>query len=111
MRKKITPETALKGVIKDYLKLSEWEYIWNLNYGIGVYRGVSDLTAFKKIKQVPITLWIEAKVRPRKQSPDQIDFQELIERNGGHYILAYDVDDIERYIVENFGEKSLLNYN
>ena len=108
MAKKMTPETALKKTIKDYLKLSGWEVVYFLNYGIGVYKGISDFVAVKIINDFPVYLWIEAKSKNYKQSEDQIKFENLIKKNKGHYILAYSIYDIEKYIVKNFGEKNLL---
>ena len=108
MSKKVTPETALKRVIKQYLRLSGWDVIHNLNYGIGVYKGVSDLTEFKGINDLPITLWIEVKSKTGKQNDDQIKFEAMIKKNKGHYILARSIEEIESYMFENFGERNLI---
>jgi hypothetical protein len=108
MAKKITAETALKRAIKDYMRLSGWDIFHNLNYGIGVYRGIADLTALKCINDLPITLWIEAKSKKGVQSDDQIKFEKMIKKNKGHYIVVRSIYDIENYLVKNFGEKNLL---
>ena len=104
MSRKVTPETAMKKAIKDYLKYTGWFTFYNLNYGIGVYKGISDLTAIKKGR----VLFIEVKSKKGVQSKHQIDFERDVKESGSHYILARSVDDIDKYIVDNFGEKSLL---
>jgi len=104
--KEMTPETAVKKSIRDYLKLSGW-FTFSIMQGLGSYRGIADIYAIKNGNG----LWIEVKAGKGKQSDYQIRFEKDIKDKGGHYILAYQVEDIEKYVVENFGEKSLLNYN
>lgn len=42
-------------------------------------------------------LGVEVKIGKDKQKPEQIIFQERIERNGGVYILIYDIHDLIRH--------------
>lgn len=42
-------------------------------------------------------LAVECKMKYRKQSDDQIVFQQEWERMGGHYIVAYDVDALIKW--------------
>lgn len=38
--------------------------------------------------------WIECKVAPRKQTPEQIEFQKLVEKAGNTYWVIYDIDEL-----------------
>lgn len=42
-------------------------------------------------------LGVEVKIGKDKQKPEQVIFQERIERNGGVYILIYDIQDLIRH--------------
>ena len=46
---------------------------------------------------------IECKVLPDTQKPEQKDFQSVIERMGGLYVLAYSVEDVAIAIKEAVG--------
>ena len=56
-------------------------------------RGQADLTG---ILRGGIRLEIEIKSPTGRQSPDQRNFQQLIERFGGIYVLARSVQDVRR---------------
>ena len=99
-----TPETLIKKSIKDYLRLSGW-FTFSIMQGLGSYRGIADIFGIKNNKNI----WIEVKAPGGRQSDYQKKFEHDIKQQGGHYILAYSVEDVDRYIVDNFGEKSLLN--
>ena len=60
----------------------------------GATKGVSDLFAIVK----GIVYWIEVKKVGEKQSPEQIEFQNDVEANGGVYILAYSVNDVRAHL-------------
>lgn len=85
----MTPEAELKTAIKKYLRLTGW-FIFHVQQGMYSYPGIADMVAIKD----GITIWIETKVHPRKQSPGQIKFQNDVEQAGGIYILAYSIDDL-----------------
>ncbi len=99
----MTPETAIKKSIRDYLRLSGW-FVFHVLQGLGAYKGVSDFVAIKDGN----VLFIEVKTERGRQSEHQKKFENNICNSGGHYFVARDVSDVDRYIVENFGEVSLL---
>lgn len=88
-RKKITPETALKHTIRDYLRFRGWLIYHNLA-GLGSYPGIPDMTAIKGGRVIQI----EAKAPRGVQSDRQKDFErEWVER-GGVYILARTLEEV-----------------
>lgn len=82
-KKKITPETAEKKVIKDYLTAMGWFWYPN-TAGFGSKPGIPDLTAVKN----GVVLQIEVKAFGGKQSECQKEFQVDWEAFGGTYILG-----------------------
>jgi len=104
MKKGITEETRIKKEIKDYLKLYGWFVYHNLA-GLGVYTGLSDLTAILG----GLVVFIEVKTKKGKQSDNQIKFQKSIESHGGNYIVARGYEDIQEFI--NGNRKGLQNTN
>jgi len=105
MPKTVTTETAVKNEIKRWLAIFGWR-CWHNLQGLGSYKGMPDITAIKK----GVIIWIEAKAPKGIQSPHQIAFQDMIESNGGHYILAKSSKDVEDFIlhfIEN-GKTRLL---
>ena len=83
-RKGDTPETSHKRAIKEFLLWNNCFVYHNLNSGIGVYRGIPDLTA---ITPEGIVLQIEVKAGT-KQSPQQRDFEDEWVRRGGISLLG-----------------------
>jgi hypothetical protein len=73
-----------------------WFYIWH-RQGLGCMEGLTDITLVKD----GTVLWVEAKAPGRKQRPGQIKFEANIKAHGGHYVLAYNFKDIERYVHAN----------
>jgi len=88
----MTPETQEKQAIKEYLKLKGVFFYHNLA-GLGVFKGIADLTAIKDGK----CYQIEVKVGRYNQSPNQIEFQKEWEAHGGIYILG-DLDKVRKYL-------------
>lgn len=101
----MTPETAIKEAIKGYLVYNGWFSFPNTQ-GLGSKKGIADRYAIKNGNGV----WIEVKAPGKKQSPSQIEFQKDIEEKKGHYLLAFSVEDVENYFVENFGERRSLMF-
>jgi hypothetical protein len=99
MPRRITPETAIKKQIKDYLRYRGW-YVYHNMAGLGSLPGLSDLTAVKD----GLVLWIEVKAPRGQVSEFQERFGEAIGRHGGHYLVAYGYEDVERYIADITGE-------
>jgi hypothetical protein len=96
MPRTVTPETAVKHEIKRWLNLFGWRCWYNLQ-GLGAYKGIPDMTAIKK----GVVIWIECKSERGVQSPAQKGFQDMIEQQGGYYILARSSQDVEDYLVRN----------
>ena len=86
----MTPETSIKKAIRDYLRLTGWFVFHNLA-GLGVYPGISDLTAIKDGRVV----FIEVKTNRGQQSEKQLLFEDGIRTHGGEYIVARSVDDVK----------------
>lgn len=82
-KKKITPETAEKNAIKDWLNFNGWFWYPN-TAGLGSKPGIPDLTAIKNGEVVQI----EVKAASGRQSPKQIEFQGDWERSGGRYVCG-----------------------
>jgi hypothetical protein len=90
--KKITPETSEKIAIKSYLALKRYFFYHNFA-GLGVYRGISDLTAIKNGQVIQI----EVKKKNGIQSENQKEFQREWEEAGGIYIIG-DFDKVKEQI-------------
>jgi Holliday junction resolvase len=86
----MTPETAIKKQIKDYLKIKGWLCFYNLQ-GLGSYPGIPDLTAIKDGR----VLQIEVKTLKGKQSAKQVSFQADWEAFGGEYVVVRSYLDVE----------------
>ena len=79
----MTPETAEKQAIKDYLRIKGVFFYHNLA-GLGCYPGLADITAIKDGE----VYQIEVKAPGGRQSAKQKEFQEKWEDAGGHYIVG-----------------------
>ena len=89
----MTPETAVKSAIKDFLRLQGIWFHHNLA-GIGSARGLSDLTGIYKGRP----LYIEVKAPGRKVKPNssQEGFLQNVHERGG---IAIEADGIEALIL------------
>lgn len=94
MGKRVTPETALKSQIRQYLALKGW-YVFPILQGLGATKGISDLIALKE----GICLFLEVKSPKGRQSDHQVRFQRRVEDAGGRYRVIRSLDDL---IVEGF---------
>jgi hypothetical protein len=88
-----TSETLEKNAIKQYLKLKQVFFYYNLA-GIGAYKGIPDITAIDKNGQV---YQIEAKAKGGLQSNFQKEFQKNWEEFKGIYILG-DLEEVMKFI-------------
>ena len=88
-RKKVTPETAIKKSVKQYLQIKGW-FIFAILQGLGAKRGISDFYAIKDGRGI----WMEIKTPKGKQSDHQIQFQADIEEHGGEYMVVRDVQEL-----------------
>src|SRR5512140_1699167 len=88
-KRKVTPETALKGAAKDLLALYRI-WTWPETAGMGSYPGLPDRMGIYKGKP----LAIEFK-RPKGVLNDaQKAFREKFEKEGGLYIECRSVEDL-----------------
>ena len=85
----MTPETAIKKMVKQYLQIKGW-FIFPLLAGLGAYKGISDMYAIKDGRGI----WVEIKTPKGKQSEHQIRFQADIESRGGEYLVVRDVQEL-----------------
>jgi hypothetical protein len=90
MRRKVTPETALKRAIKGALAAFGW-FSFPILQGLGAHRGVSDMIAVKGGR----VLFIEVKTPTGRLSDNQKRFRDDIQSKGGEYVV---IDDIDRLL-------------
>ena len=86
-------ESYILNQVRDMLKLDGWD-VTRHQQGLGSRKGFPDLTALKDGK----TLYIEIKTATGRQSPYQIEFEQICKAHGGTYILARSVQDIKPYL-------------
>ena len=67
----------------------------NTWFDTGLPSGFPDLIAFDKNSH---TIFIECKVKYNKQSDDQVKFMQEMRSRGFIYILAYNLQDVEKTI-------------
>jgi hypothetical protein len=87
----MTPETAIKKQIKDWLKLNGW-FVFYCLQGMGAYKGIPDIIAVRQ----GLTIYVEVKTKAGRQSDHQKQFQADVTSHGGSYIIARGFDDIEK---------------
>ena len=101
----MTPETALKNQVRQYLRFKGW-FCFHLLQGLGCYPGLSDMAAIKAGR----VLWIEVKAPGSagqksipgmgkkqsrgRQSECQARFQSDLEAHGGEYVLVWSLEDL-----------------
>jgi len=88
----MTKETSEKKAIKDYLKIKR-AFVYHNLAGLGVFRGIPDLTAIYQGK----VYQIEVKATGGRQSENQKEFQADWENHGGIYILG-GIDEVMEII-------------
>ena len=95
-------EKAIQNEILRAFGTKRWMRLWRANCGVaqmgsrvvrfGV-RGQADLTG---ILPGGVRLEVEVKSDRGRQTEDQRNFQRMVERFGGVYVLARSVEDVER---------------
>ena len=85
----MTPETALKRQIRDYLRLKGW-FVMHVLQGLGSYRGASDFVVAKNGRVV----FLEVKSPKGRQSKYQVEFQREVERQRCEYWVVRSLDDV-----------------
>ena len=88
--RRVTPETALKAAVKEWLSYHGWSH-WPNTQGMGSYPGIPDRTAIKDGRVV----FIEVKVPGRNLSEAQEAFKDMIGARGGVFLTVRDIDDLE----------------
>lgn len=97
-------ESVVQGHILDYLRYRPGAY-WRQNTGAVRYdyngktrfvkfgvKGAADITGIRDGRRIEIEVKREGEV----QNDNQKHFQAVIEREGGLYILAYSLEDVQR---------------
>ena len=92
-KRKVTPETSLKGAVKDWLNWNKW-FHFPLMQGLASYPGLPDRIAIKK----GFIFFIEVKSEKGKQSSHQRTFQANLENQHGNYILVRNLDDLIKWL-------------
>lgn len=90
MPKKLTPETALKRQVKQYLGYRGF-FTFHILQGLGAYPGIADLIALKDGQ----TYFIELKRPKGVVSPRQMAFKADIEAKGGNYLIVRQIEDLQ----------------
>ena len=85
----MTPETAIKKQIKDYLDVKKIWYFYIVQ-GLGAYKGIPDLFVVYEGK----TYALEIKTEKGRLSEHQERFKEHYESNGGTYLVVRSIDDL-----------------
>ena len=63
-------------------------------------KGTADVQALVPAGRLFMVIWIECKNSIGRQSPEQISFQQDVERRGHRYIIARSVDDVLKALRE-----------
>lgn len=92
----MTPETALKTQIKDYLDIQGF-FHYPLSAGYFSVKGLPDRQAIKN----GVTINIEAKSNHYRQTFEQLEFQKKTESHGGIYLLIYDIEELMDWIEQH----------
>lgn len=85
----MTPETALKHQIKDYLDL-KGIFHFPILQGLGAAKGIPDRIAVKD----GMIYAIEVKAPKGRMSPAQFEFCAKVRRAGGVYVEARSLEDV-----------------
>ena len=87
--RRVTPETAVKHAVKEYLSLRGWFVRHNLQ-GLGCYPGMPDMLATKDGR----TVEIECKSPKGRQSSVQEEYQDALEARGGTYWIVRSLEEL-----------------
>ncbi len=93
MQAKKQPESYVLEAVRSVLRADGYD-VTRHQQGLGARKGFPDLTAIKDGR----TLYIEIKTATGRQSPYQVEFQQMLEAHGGIYILARGVEDVRPYL-------------
>lgn len=91
--RRVPKESEIQAAVRDWLRWHKWLVIRN-HQTLGSHKGLADLTAIKDGR----VLWIEVKRPGGGLRPDQERFRDEILAHGGEYLIAWSVEDVERYL-------------
>jgi Holliday junction resolvase len=95
--KRRSPKRQAEGVLKkavcDYLRLRGFMAFY-IHQSMYSYNGISDVIAIKN----GISFYIETKMPGKKQTDDQIQFQEDVEAKGAEYALIHSLEEIVEWV-------------
>ena len=89
----MTEESHIKVLIRSYLQKTGW-YVRSIASTQYTRGGLPDYFAIKKGH----VLFLEVKSSKGKQSLDQVETGEAINRFGGNYLVVKSVDDVIEYL-------------
>ena len=87
----------------DYLRYGGW-YVFYVQQGALAFKGISDIIACKN----GCSIYVEIKTERDVLNKHQIKFRDNILKAGCLYVVARSINDIDRFVTENFGENNLL---
>ena len=83
-------EADIQRDIKTYLQYKGW-FVVKIHQSLGSYKGIADLYCLKDGQSV----WVEVKTARGRLSVWQERFRDDVERNGGVYLVARGIEDVE----------------
>ncbi len=109
-RKRNTPEEDLQRTVAEYLDIIApirgfwWSHIAHGGFrtraeagifkAMGLKPGIADILILASYQDITYVYWIELKAEGRKQSDNQIAFQEAMEELGCEYCVCWSVDEV-----------------
>lgn len=87
----MTPETKLKGEIKEYLTKGGWEQFPLVEHKYRGVEGLPDRIAFKH----GVVLFIEVKTKAGKLRPKQVEWQGKFLQNKCYYLVVRSVEQLD----------------
>ena len=100
-------EKQIQNEIIRFLGTNPAVRVWRSNTGVARFgkqvvrfgiKGQADITGIFSVEGLACPLWIEVKSSNGVQTKEQKDFQNMIEKFNGLYILARSVQDVENAI-------------
>ena len=89
----MTPESSLKSVVKDYLKIKGY-FRWHNLAGMGVYLGIPDDFVLHK----GVLYGLEYKSAHGRLSPFQEAFRDNMTKYGGVFIEVRCLEDVQKWL-------------
>jgi len=93
----------IKKGVTDYLKYGGW-FVFYVQQGPLSYKGITDIIACRN----SITIYVEIKTETDVLNHHQVKFRDNILLSGCLHVVARSINDIDRFVTDNFGENNLL---